>query len=111
MIETTLQGAVKIVSCNQPLLGEVIEDLEVALEKAFSGGRPMAVFDMENVPLLDSSALEKLLELSERFADQGGSLKIATPNPLCSDAFRITGVGQQLEIYTRISDAVGSFVR
>ena len=37
------------------------------------------------------------------------AVKIAEANPLCADILRITGVDEQIEVYSDVTAAIGSF--
>ena len=110
MFRRTRQGAVNIISGNLPLNQENAESLVSALQQCFGEGPPRAVFDMQEVPLIDSIGLERLLDMQESFASRAGSLKLAGPNQLCRDILNVTGIANQFEIYRELKSAVGSFV-
>lgn len=111
MFETSMQGAVMVVKYDQPLVSASLEAFDSTLRPAFRGGQPMVVLNMEAIPLIDSAALEKLLETSEIFLRNGGRFRIAQPNQLCADALRITGLDRRLEVFSVLADAVGSFLK
>ena len=111
MFETSLKGAIRIFHTRKPLVEEALELFEEEITKAFNGGRPMAILNMENIPLIDSAALEALLDVAERFERIGGGFKLAQPSPICHDVLRMTGLDQKIEVYQQLPDAVGSFVR
>jgi len=65
-------------------------------------------------PLTESSVdelQEIIIEIRQQFTQRGGSLKLACPVPLCRNIMHVTGVEDEFEIFSRLSEAVGSFLR
>ncbi len=111
MFQESRQGAVVVVSDNEPLDHTRVDEARTVFERYGAIGAPMAVYDLSSVAFVDSAGLEFLLDTSEQFRNRGGDLKLANPNPVCLDTLRITGVGQELEVYDQTSNAVRSFLR
>ncbi len=111
MFEESQQGAVTVIKGDVPLTSEHVQEATKALEKCFDAGVPMAVFDLERVPLLDSAGLELLLNAEEKFDQHGGALRIGGANRLCLEALEVTGVADHLEIFDEVTEAVRSFLR
>lgn len=111
MFERTRHGAVTVVTGNQPLNQENQDEAARQLQACLADGQPMAVFDLGEVPLVDSVGLEMLLEVREQYQSRGGILKLARANPLCRDALHVTRVDRFFDIYDNVIDAVGSFLR
>lgn len=103
------QGAVCVARPQTPLAGDVCAPFADAVVAALGSGRPMLVVDLHNVPLVDSTGLETLVELRNRIESRGGAVKLAAINSLCSDILRVTGVGDQFEQHAQVKQAVGSF--
>ena len=111
MFERSTQGAVSVISTRDPLSGPVVEELREISNELLVAGQPMLVFDMSEMPLISGTGLELLLDMKQSFLRRGGNLKIAAPNSLCRDVFRITGVADHFEIHGGLNEAVGSFVK
>jgi anti-sigma B factor antagonist len=111
MFHQTNQGAVAVIAGAAPLNHESADEARSLLQRCFSGGQPMAVFDLENVSLIDSAGLEMLLDAQEEFAWRGGALKLAAPTPLCRDILHLTGLDRRFEVYENTRSAVGSFLK
>lgn len=110
MIRRDRQGAVNVISVTDPIVGENVEKLSLTLSECVLDGIPRAVLDMREVPLLNSAALEMLLDIQEEFARSAGVLKLACPNALCWDAICVTGVHSYFETHGDVKSAVESFV-
>ncbi len=111
MFRESQQGAIKVISGSVPLTLENLDALNAAFDVCFADGQPHAVFDLRDVPLVDSSGLERLMDIFDRFGAQAGLLKLAAPNPLCADILSVTGVGTYFEVFDDVQAAVGSFIQ
>ena len=111
MITREKQGAVDVLSLDQPLKADLAEELAAALGQSLSAGQPMAVIDMQRATMVDSAGLEVLADQQKLFEHRGGALKLASATPLVRDVLRITGVGERFEIFGETKTAVGSFNR
>lgn len=105
------QGAVEVMKPEVAINQDNAEKfVEAFTEKSFVG-QPMVVVDMNHVPVVDSAALEALLDVQKLIRESAGSMKIAGLTQLCEDVFRITGVAERFETYADTKTAIGSFVR
>jgi anti-anti-sigma factor len=111
MFERTRQGAVDVVSGDDPVNADHVPRVLPLLEQCGAHGQPRVVFDLGRVPLIDSAGLEMLLDVQEDFQRRGGALKLAVGNALCREILSVTGVGGHFEIFPEATSAVGSFVQ
>jgi anti-anti-sigma factor len=109
--ERARQGAVDLIRGDDPLTSDSVAAVGRLLDECLQAGQPRAVFDLARVTLLDSAALELLLNYQEAFQRRGGALKLAAPNPLCRDVLMATGVDRHFEIFSEAVLAVGSFAQ
>lgn len=111
MFELRRQGAIHVLTGDEPINSETVAQLESHLVSCFSLGQPRIVVDLERVSLIDSAGLEWLVDAAEKCFQRGGQAQIAAPNALCSDILRVTGVGDQVEVFDDVTSAVRSFSR
>jgi anti-anti-sigma factor len=104
MFEIRRQGAVQVLTGDEPINAATISQLD-------AHGQPKVVIDLERVPLLDSAGLEWLVDTAEKCFQRGGQVQLAAPTALCGDILRITGVGEQVEVFDDVTSAVRSFSR
>ncbi len=104
-------GAVDTISGSQPLTREHQSSFLNSVEACFGNGQPRIVFDLSNIPLMDSVGLEALLEARDRCQKLGGCIVLARPNPLCRDILRINGIDREINVYDDAIKAMGSFAR
>ncbi len=103
------QGAVNVIHPHGPIDQKCCEEFKRLVTQSLGTGRPMVVVDFHDVPLIDSSGLEALLDVRDSLERKGGALKLSSINPLCADILRVTCVGPQFEHYPQARAAVGSF--
>jgi anti-anti-sigma factor len=111
MFARNKQGAVDVVSGDDPLSADYVPRVLRLLQECGAQGQPRAVLDLDRVPLIDSTGLEMLLDVQEDFQRRGGTVKLAVRSALCREILAVTGVGGHFEIYTEAASAVGSFVQ
>lgn len=110
MFQRRKQGAVDVVNGREPLIGEHLTAAVEVLQQCLADGQPKAVFDLQDVPLINGAGLEMLLDMKDAFEDRAGALKLAAANPLCQSILEVTGVSEQFEVYSDTRTAVGSFI-
>ena len=89
LTEDDLAGLLQVV--NHQLLNEEVIDV---------------VLNMENVPFLDSAALECLLDLQDRLSERFGQVKLAKVNENVGKILEMTRLDSSFETYRDISEAV-----
>jgi anti-anti-sigma factor len=109
MFENRKHGAVHVVSGDACLNVEAVDELHALFADCAAQGQPRIVFDMQNVPLIDSCGLGLLVTTHRQCRLRGGCLRLAGPNQLCRDILDVTGVADRLQIYDDVLTAVGSF--
>jgi type IV pilus assembly protein PilB len=75
-------------------IGELRSEAESSLGK----GDVQLVVDLAAVPLVNSAALEALVDIQEQAMRLGGWLKLANPNPIVLDIFRISRLADYVSI-------------
>jgi anti-anti-sigma factor len=104
------QGAVDVVGSDERITSDKITELRDELERLDHLGQPRVVLDMQRAALVDSAALEMLLDIQEQYQRKGGALKLANMNALCEEILRVTGVSTHFEMFDDVGSAVRSFV-
>ena len=109
MFSYTKQGAVKVIVGDEPLNVENAAEAAKVCDEALGQGQPRLVFQLQNVPLIDSAGLELLLDVRDRCMQRGGALHLAAPSALCRDILTATQVAREFAIFDDGLSAVGSF--
>jgi len=75
-----------------------LSELAEMLDAFFDSGDIHLVLDFGNVTLVNSAALELLLDTHERLAQAGGELKIAHANPTVQEVFSLTHLDRHIKL-------------
>lgn len=78
--------------------GEMLQELRAAIAVCLEGGDTKVVIDLSAVTLVNSEALEVLLDFQDGLIKQGGRVKVVKANRTLRDVFRVTGLDQQISV-------------
>lgn len=109
MFESFQQGHVNVISGTDPIDRDSQSQLTGLLDISKDSGAPCVVLDLERVPLIDSEGLELLLNYQDDFLVRGGSIKLASANPLLRDILRVTDMETHFELFPDVPAAAASF--
>ncbi len=68
------------------------------------------VLAMQEVPYVDSGALEGLLAATDDLHERASILKLANVTPTCREIFELTGLSSRFRFFKDVQDAVKSFL-
>jgi anti-sigma B factor antagonist len=111
MFQVVQQGAVRVIQGEAPLNGNYVAMAADCCEPLCSTGQPKLVFDLSNVPLINSAGLELLLDVRDRCSERGGALVLAGPSGLCREILAATGILGGVAVFDDVVSAAGSFAR
>ncbi len=111
MLDYNKQGSVHVFAGDAPLNHEHAPSAAEQLAPLICTGQPRVVLNLEHIPLIDSAGLEFLLTTQQACTRRGGTLRLATPSPLCRQILEVTGVADRIEIFPDLTTAVGSFAQ
>lgn len=105
-------GTVDIFTPSGPLADQEGEAFCKALLHRLSadGGSARIGIAMQEVPYLDSTALEGLLAATEALGERATCLKLAGVTPTCREIFELTGLSSRFRFFTGVEDVVKSFL-
>ena len=87
---------------------ESVEQLKRAIEAATQKGTTQLVLDLSGVAVVNSHALELLLDTADSLARAGGQLKAANTNVTILDLLRITGIDAAIAVIDEIGAVIKS---
>jgi len=79
--------------------------LRAELDKLLEGGASRIVFDLGDVLFMGSTGLGQIMR-TYRVVKGNGYVRIANPQPLIADVFRLTKLNKLLEIYPSVEKAL-----
>ncbi|MGW0811608.1 STAS domain-containing protein [Nonomuraea sp. NPDC002799] len=80
--------------------------LETYIEEIRTAPDEWLVFDLSQVPFMDSSGLHVLMKCTTDTLRQGGAVHLAAVQPLPARLFEITGVLAHVPVHETVADAV-----
>jgi anti-sigma B factor antagonist len=111
MFERRKQGTINVITGHSSLSQANVDKFAATAEEVLARGVPRTVLDMQSVRLIDSAGLEMLLDTQDMYRDRGGALKLAAPNALCVEIFKVTDTAKEFELFESVNAAVSSFMR
>lgn len=109
-IDTQKVGTVDVLSPIGALVEDDAEDFCGKLMARLTSPDVRLVVSLQEVPYLDSIALEGLLAATDELAGQAAALKLTNVSPTCREILELTGVSNRFRFFQEIRDAVKSFL-
>ena len=109
-IEQQKIGTVDVLIPVGALVDEDAEKFCKSLLDRLQSPNPRVVVSLQEVPYLDSVALEGLLSATDELTDRAMSLKLANVTPACREALELTGLAGQFRLFNDVQDAVKSYL-
>lgn len=103
-------GAVSVIKPDGAITEIEAEQFLVRLQDAVTSTMGRLVIDTSDVAYIDSAGIEALLDLSDRLAESGRSLKLIHVNETLREVFDLVEVSSAFECYDDVNAAVRSFL-
>ena len=103
-------GAVMLIQPKGPLTGSDATQLRLEVDEARITCMGRLVLDMEQVSYVDSIGLEALLDISDRMAESGKSLKMCGLNDTVRQVLELTELAVLFEYYEDANTATRSYM-
>ncbi len=87
---------------------EMLQELRAAVAACMESGDAKVVIDLSAATLVNSAAIEALLEFQDGLIMAGGRLKLAKANSVLRDVFRVTGLDQQISVIVEKGDPLAA---
>ncbi len=107
--EILQQGTVSVIRLDGLMTVDDLESTSETLLARSRTGQPRMLIDMSGVPLMDSAAMELLLDLQDGCSQRGGVVKLVGLSVLCREVMEVTGLLRQFELFDNQITALGSF--
>lgn len=109
-VEQRKVGTVDVLTPTGALVDQDAERFTAQLVERLGSPNPRVVVAMQEVPYMDSAAIEGLLTASEALNDRASTLKLASVTQTCREILEITGLSQRFRFFKDVQDAVKSFL-
>jgi anti-anti-sigma factor len=109
-IEVRTQSTVKIIKVRGRLgLGESLDRTSETLTDLIDAGELHFLLDLQEVPMIDSSAIGLLVRYLTSAKQHGGSLKLLNPSKFVLQTLKLVRVLSLFEVFEDLQLAVASF--
>lgn len=108
-IESQKYNDIMVLQLQGEFTAESLKQFEGEISNALALKISGVVLDMTKVVMMDSQALEQLLELNERCREKMRQFKIAGLDETCTKILEITRLLPQFDTYGELTEAVKSF--
>jgi len=81
-------------------------DLDFLLSQSY---RPQIIFDLSDVPHMNATGIDLLLQCISEVANRDGTLKLAAPAPQTALVLELTQLNEIVEIFNSVEEAMASF--
>ena len=109
-IETQQVGTVEVIKPMGTLVEDDATTFAHKLKRRFESANSRVVLDLCEVPYVDSTALEALLDAAEVMEQRSARLRLVTVAPTVREVLELTGLSQRIQFFERVQDAVRSFL-
>ena len=103
-------GTVDVISPVGPLIDDDAKQFGKTLMERVRVPNPRVVVVLKDVSVLDSIALEALLDAADHLTPLATTLKLAELSPTCREVLELTGLSPRFRLFNEMQDAVRSFI-
>ena len=109
-IDVRTLSQVKIIKLRGRLgLGESLDRASATLADLLAAGELSFLLDLQEVPMIDSSAIGLLVRFLTSVKHRGGSLKLLNPSKFVTQTLKLVRVLNLFEVFEDPQEAVASF--
>jgi len=109
-IEQSKVGTVDVFTPMGALVDQDAESFRKLLQQRLQSPNPRVAVAMQEVPYMDSVALEGLLAATEELQARASCLRLAGVTPTCREIFELTGLAGRFRFFKDVEDVVKSFL-
>ena len=103
-------GSAGVLSPIGALVDEDGEKFSTLLMQRVTSSNPRVIISFQEVPYVDSVALEGLLDATDELARRAMTLKLVAVPPACREILELTDVSSKFSFFESVQDAVRSFL-
>ncbi len=109
-IEHQQVGSVAVMTVKGALIEDDATRFAADVKKQAQGANARLVLDLHEVPYVDSTALEGLLDVADVLDQRSVRLRLASLPGTVREVLQLTGLSQRFEFFEKVEDAVRSFL-
>jgi len=108
-LNTDHKGKITVISVKGEITAENVAELKKTLGDLLATGRIQLVFDMKDMPYIDSSGLAAIISRSNDLRKKKGDLYLAGMNETVKKIFDVTFLSQHFKIFPDAGEACRNF--
>lgn len=109
-IERQKVGSVDVLIPAGPLVDQDATDFVKKLLERVGSSNPRIAIAMQDVPYLDSEAMEGLLAAADELGAHASLLNLVNVTPTCRETLELTGVADRLRFFQEVQDVAKSYL-
>ena len=109
-VEQQHVGTVDVLAPLGALVDDDAEEFCKRLLERLRSPNTRVVISMQDVPYMDSTAIEGLLDAADDLTGRAMSLKLVNLTPTCREILELTGCAKRFRFFQSTEDAVKSFL-
>jgi anti-anti-sigma factor len=112
-ITISKKGAVNVFTISGRLtLGDATVDLQKKFKASLDAEESLYIFDLTQVPIIDSTSLGELVACSKRARERKGDIKLVlAPKGKVWEVMTITFLHKSFDIFSTIEEALAGFAK
>ena len=91
-----------------PFKSDSVPTFDAAVQSAIDTAHIYLILDLEDVPMIDSSAIGAVVHALRLSKQVGGDTKLLNPSPFTTKTFKMTGILSLFSIYTSEAEATAA---
>ena len=109
-IEHRKVGSVDVLTPNGALVDQDATDFIAKLLKRLQSPNPRLAIAMQDVPYMDSEAIEGLAAAADDLRQRAGILNLVLVPGTCREAMELTGVADRFRFFEEVQDVAKSYL-
>ncbi len=109
-IEQQKVGSVDVLTPSGPLVDHDASDFVKKLMERIGSSNPRIAIAMQDVPYMDSEAMEGLLTAADELGAHASLLNLVAVTSTCRETLELTGVADRLRFFQDVQDVAKSYL-
>jgi len=109
-IEQQKVGSVDVLTPSGPLVDQDGADFVKKLMARVASSNPRIAIAMQDVPYMDSEAMEGLLDAADELGAHASLLNLVSVTATCRETLELTGVADHLRFFQDVQDVAKSYL-
>jgi len=109
-VEQRKVGSVDVLTPFGALVDKDATDFVATLRRRLASGNPRVAVAMQEVPYLDSEAIEGLVTAADELASHAGVMNLVSVNGTCRETLELTGQADRFRFFQDVQDVAKCYL-